>query len=87
MVERFPALRATGAQVDLRGQGIEAARRMGLMERIRAGRVDEKGVAFVNAQGRPRATIMANTSGAGRQSLTSEYEICLLYTSDAADEL
>ncbi|WP_349863630.1 FAD-dependent oxidoreductase [Leifsonia sp. WHRI 6310E] len=75
VVERFPALRATGAQVDLRGQGIEAARRMGLIDRIRAARVDEEGVAFVNAQGRPRATIMANTSGTGRQSLTSEYEI------------
>ena len=27
VVERFPALRATGAQVDLRGQGIGAASR------------------------------------------------------------
>nr|BFD87350.1 FAD-dependent monooxygenase [Streptomyces sp. Xyl84] len=75
VVERFPALRATGAQVDLRGQGIEAVRRMGLLDAVRAARVDEAGVAFVDASGRARATIMANTSGRGRQTLTSEYEI------------
>ncbi len=75
VVERFPALRAAGAQVDLRGQGIEAAKRMGLLEAIKTRLVDEAGVAFVNAKGRPRATIMANTSGQGPQSLTSEYEI------------
>ncbi|SDT83310.1 2-polyprenyl-6-methoxyphenol hydroxylase [Streptomyces sp. TLI_053] len=75
VVERFPALRATGAQVDLRGQGIEAVRRMGLLDEVRGRLVDEKGVAFVDARGRARATIMANTSGQGRQTLTSEYEI------------
>ncbi|MFF7590522.1 FAD-dependent monooxygenase [Kitasatospora purpeofusca] len=75
VVERFPALRATGAQVDLRGQGIEAVRRMGLLDEVRSKLVDEKGVAFVDARGRARATIMANTSGQGRQTLTSEYEI------------
>ncbi|MFJ2259892.1 FAD-dependent monooxygenase [Streptomyces sp. NPDC087844] len=75
VVERFPALRATGAQVDLRGQGIEAVRRMGLLEIVRDKLVDEEGVAFVNGRGKVRATIMANTSGQGRQTLTSEYEI------------
>ncbi|QMU77160.1 oxidoreductase [Streptacidiphilus sp. PB12-B1b] len=75
VVERFPALRATGAQVDLRGQGIDAVKRMGLLDAVRSKRVDEPGVALVNARGKVRATIMANTSGQGRQSLTSEYEI------------
>ena len=75
VVERFPALRASGAQVDLRGQGIEAVRRMGLLDVVRSHLVDEAGVAFVDASGRPRATVLANTSGQGRQSLTSEYEI------------
>ncbi|WP_109031171.1 FAD-dependent monooxygenase [Streptomyces rubrogriseus] len=73
--ERYPDLRATGAQVDLRGQGIEAVRRMGLLDTVRGKLVDEAGVAFLDARGRPRATLMANTSGRGRQSLTSEYEI------------
>src|SRR6185295_17002523 len=75
VAERFPELRAYGAQVDLRGQGIDAAKAMGLLDQIRAKLVDEAGVAFVDAKGKPRATIMANTSGHGRQSLTSEYEI------------
>ncbi|MFI9271166.1 FAD-dependent oxidoreductase [Kitasatospora sp. NPDC052896] len=75
VVERFPALRATGAQVDLRGQGIAAVERMGLLDAVRSRLVDEPGVAFVNARGRVRGTIMANTSGRGRQTLTSEYEI------------
>ncbi|MFD6292284.1 FAD-dependent monooxygenase [Streptomyces sp. NPDC060205] len=75
VVERFPALRATGAQVDLRGQGIEAVERMGLLDAVRSELVDEPGVAFVDARGRTKATIMANTSGQGRQTLTSEYEI------------
>ncbi|MFJ5985541.1 FAD-dependent monooxygenase [Lentzea sp. NPDC092896] len=75
VVERFPALRAAGAQVDLRGQGIEAVRRMGLLDAVRAELVDEPGVAFVDAGGRTKGTIMANTSGRGRQTLTSEYEI------------
>lgn len=75
VVERFPALRASGAQVDLRGQGIEAVERMGLLETVRGQLVDEAGVAFVDSRGKPKATIMANTSGKGRQTLTSEYEI------------
>ncbi|MEU4983111.1 FAD-dependent oxidoreductase [Streptomyces sp. NPDC021969] len=75
VVERFPALRATGAQVDLRGEGIEAVERMGLLDAVRSRLVDEAGVAFVDGRGRKRATIMANTSGRGRQTLTSEYEI------------
>lgn len=75
VVERSPGLRASGAQVDLRGQGIDVAERMALLDPIRAALVDEEGVAFINAQGKARATIMANTSGDGKQSLTSEYEI------------
>ncbi|MEU5794729.1 FAD-dependent monooxygenase [Streptomyces sp. NPDC047813] len=75
VVERFPALRAAGAQVDLRGQGIEAVERMGLLDAVRGRLVDEAGVAMIDARGKARATIMANTSGKGRQTLTSEYEI------------
>jgi 2-polyprenyl-6-methoxyphenol hydroxylase-like FAD-dependent oxidoreductase len=75
VVERSPALRATGAQVDLRGQGIVAAKYMGLIDAIRSKLVDEAGVSFVDSQGHAKATILANTSGQGAQSLTSEYEI------------
>lgn len=75
VVERFPALRATGAQVDLRGQGIEAVKRMGLLDVVRSKLVDEAGVSFVDAQGKVKATIMANKTGKGAQTLTSEYEL------------
>ncbi|WNV87222.1 FAD-dependent monooxygenase [Umezawaea sp. Da 62-37] len=75
VVERFPALRATGAQVDLRGQGIEAIERMGLLDAVKDELVHEPGVAFVDARGRRWGAVMANTSGKGRQTLTSEYEI------------
>jgi 2-polyprenyl-6-methoxyphenol hydroxylase-like FAD-dependent oxidoreductase len=75
VVERFPALRATGAQIDLRGQGIEVIKRMGLLEAIREKLVDEAGVSFVDSRGNTTGTIMANKSGKGAQSLTSEYEI------------
>lgn len=74
VVERFPALRATGAQIDLRGQGIEVVRRMGLLDAVRSKLVDEDGVAYVDSQGKVKATLLANKSGKGAQSLTSEYE-------------
>lgn len=37
--------------------------------------VDEQGVSFVHNEGRVRGTILANKSGKGAQSLTSEFEI------------
>ena len=73
--ERFPALRASGAQIDFRAQGIEVLKRMQLLEIVRSKLVDEAGVALVDSQGNVKATIMANTSGKGAQSATSEYEI------------
>ncbi|CAM0141724.1 hypothetical protein VKS41_006072 [Umbelopsis sp. WA50703] len=75
IVERFPALRASGAQIDLRAQGIEVVRRMGLLDAIRTKSVDQAGISVVDARNRIRATIMANRSGKGAQTFTSEYEI------------
>ncbi|WP_432990651.1 FAD-dependent monooxygenase [Dactylosporangium sp. CA-233914] len=75
VAEHTPHLRAAGAQIDLRGQGIDAIDRMGLLDAVRGIRVDGPGVAFVDARGRRWGTVMANTSGKGRQTMTSEYEI------------
>ncbi|KAE8551210.1 hypothetical protein EYB25_007446 [Talaromyces marneffei] len=75
VVERFPDLRASGAQIDLRAQGIDVVKRMGLLDVIRSKLVDEIGFSFVDSQGRAKATVMANKSGKGTQSLTSEFEI------------
>lgn len=75
VVERFPALRAGGSQIDLRGAGIEAVKRMGLLEAIKSKLVDEPGTALVDSEGDVKATVMANKTSQGSQSLTSEYEI------------
>lgn len=75
VVERFPALRASGAQIDIRAQGIEVVKRMGLLGAVRSKVVAEEGMSIVDSQNRERATIMANRSGKGAQSFTSEYEI------------
>ncbi|KAI9728434.1 MAG: hypothetical protein M1828_003835 [Chrysothrix sp. TS-e1954] len=73
--ERQDALRATGAQIDLRAQGIQVAKRMGLLDTIRGKLVDEAGVAFINSEGKVLGTIFANKTGKGAQGPTSEYEI------------
>lgn len=75
IVERFTALRASGAQIDLQAQGTQVVKRMGLLDSIRNKRVDEQGWSYVDSQGRVKATIMANLSGKGAQTPTSEYEI------------
>lgn len=75
IIERTPQLRASGAQIDLRAQGIQVVRRMGLLETIRAALVDEIGAAVVDDDARIWATFLANTSGKGAQTGTSEYEI------------
>jgi 2-polyprenyl-6-methoxyphenol hydroxylase-like FAD-dependent oxidoreductase len=75
VVEKHPVLRATGAQIDLRGQAIEVVKRMGLHDAIRSKLVDEAGMAMVDSEGNVKATVLANKSGKGAQSLTSEYEI------------
>ncbi|KZL66291.1 oxidoreductase [Colletotrichum tofieldiae] len=75
IVERSPNLRVQGQQIDIRGQGVEVVRRMGLESSIRAKVVDEAGITIVNSQGRPQATFEANKTGVGRQSFTSEFEI------------
>ncbi|KAL8408537.1 hypothetical protein RB594_007101 [Gaeumannomyces avenae] len=76
VVERFPELRAKGQQIDLRGQSITVARRMGLLDKIKAARVQEQGLKFVDGSGRTRAFFgFTDTRGKGQQAFTSDYEI------------
>ncbi|GJN81902.1 hypothetical protein PLIIFM63780_005438 [Purpureocillium lilacinum] len=76
VVERFPSLRANGQQIDLRKQGVETARRMGILESIRGHIIDELGLQVVDSAGRQRA-LFARIEGdaAGRQGFTSEFEM------------
>ncbi|KAL1860276.1 hypothetical protein Daus18300_009330 [Diaporthe australafricana] len=75
IVERAPDLRASGQQIDLRGEGLAVMRRMGIEPAVRAKCVEEEGVEFVDKNGRRQAFFGANKTGQGRQSLTADFEI------------
>jgi 2-polyprenyl-6-methoxyphenol hydroxylase-like FAD-dependent oxidoreductase len=48
---------------------------MGLESLIRSKVVDEEGFQLVNSAGQPQAVLVANKTGRGKQTLTSEFEI------------
>ena len=75
VIERFPQLRASGLQLDLRGHAVEIMKRMGLEDAFRAKRAPEQGVEIVGSSGMRWAYFPANKSGKGLQSFTTEYEI------------
>lgn len=75
VVERYPGLRTSGLQVDLRGHGIEVLKRMGLEKAFREKSAPEQGLQVVDSSGRQRAYFPANKSGQGQQGFTSDYEI------------
>ncbi|KAA8909119.1 hypothetical protein TRICI_004623 [Trichomonascus ciferrii] len=75
VVERFPTLRASGLQLDLRGPGIEVLKRMGLDDAFRERAVQEEGLRLVDKHGKQWAYFPANHTGKGPQSFTSQYEI------------
>ncbi|KAJ6015613.1 oxidoreductase protein [Penicillium herquei] len=70
IVERNASLRTLGAQIDIRNQGVEIIKRMGLLEKIREKLVYEKGAQFINSAGEVKVTL-----GTGHQAATAEYEI------------
>uniref|UniRef100_UPI0018ACEE9A FAD-dependent oxidoreductase n=1 Tax=Streptomyces blattellae TaxID=2569855 RepID=UPI0018ACEE9A len=75
VIERAAALRASGAQIDLRAQGVDVVKRMGLLDAVEARQVHEAGFEMIDSEGRVKARMMPNTSGRGTASITSEYEI------------
>ncbi|KAK2763113.1 hypothetical protein FQN54_009748 [Arachnomyces sp. PD_36] len=75
VIERFPSLRDTGLQIDLRGHGIEVMKRMGLEKDFRSKSAPEQGLQMVDKSGRRRAYFPVNKSGKGTQSFTTEFEI------------
>lgn len=75
VIERFPALRASGLQLDLRGHAIEVMKRMELEEAFRAKKAPEQGVELVGSSGIRWAHFPANKSGEGLQSFTTDFEI------------
>ncbi|KAK4099969.1 FAD/NAD(P)-binding domain-containing protein [Parathielavia hyrcaniae] len=78
IVERHPSLRNTGQQIDLRGHGIAAMRKLGtgIEDAVRARLVDEPGLRLLDSSnGRVWAYIASNKSGRGAQTFSSEWEI------------
>ncbi|TPG25554.1 FAD-dependent monooxygenase [Mycolicibacterium hodleri] len=74
VVERAPALRDGGQNVDVRGAGREVLRRMGLEDRVRAGGTGEVGLRFVDDTGRSVAEFPVGDSPNG-DGFTAELEI------------
>lgn len=69
VIERFPCLRTTGLQIDLRGHGTEVMRRMGLEKAFRELSVKEQGLEFVDSSGRRRAYFSSQPIREGKAEL------------------
>ena len=74
IIERAPALRDSGQNVDVRGTGRDVIRRMNLEETVRAGGTGEVGLRFVDDGGRAIAEFAAGDSANG-EGFTAELEI------------
>lgn len=72
-VERAAAPRPGGHAVDVRGAAKQVVERMGLMPVVRAARVEERGVALVDARGRRLAVLPAEAFGG--EGMVAEIEI------------
>ncbi len=73
VVERAPALRTGGQNIDVRGAAREVARRMGIEAAMRAATTGEAGVRFVDAANVTKAEFPAGQ--ADRGGLSAEVEI------------
>ena len=74
LLERAPEVRAEGQNIDIRGMGLQCARRLGLEKTIRANLTGEKGVVLVNEQDQAIATIPASKPGE-TQGPTADVEL------------
>jgi 2-polyprenyl-6-methoxyphenol hydroxylase-like FAD-dependent oxidoreductase len=74
IVERAPALRDSGQNVDVRGIGREVLQRMGLEDRVRAAGTGEVGLRFVDDAGRSVGEFPVGDAGNG-EGPTAELEI------------
>jgi len=74
IIERAPAIRLTGASVDIRGAAVDIIRAMNLEEKILENVTHEAGIEFVDNSGKAFAKFGA-TGSTEVQSFTSEFEI------------
>src|SRR5689334_5338547 len=72
VVEKAPGFRDGGQNIDVRGPGREVLRRMGLEQTALASGTGEKGLSWVDTDGKVIATFIAE---AGTDGPTAEMEI------------
>jgi 2-polyprenyl-6-methoxyphenol hydroxylase-like FAD-dependent oxidoreductase len=75
IIERFPNLRSTGQQIDLKTQAPIILSKMGLLDEIKSHCVDETGLEMVNSKGKHIAVFGVSPADERRPGLTSEHEI------------
>lgn len=74
VIERFPQRRDEGQNVDIRGAAREVARRMGILDDVRAANTGEVGTRFVTADGTAAASFPVASPGRS-DGPTAELEI------------
>jgi 2-polyprenyl-6-methoxyphenol hydroxylase-like FAD-dependent oxidoreductase len=77
VIERAPSLRTGGQQLDLKNKGIDIAKALGIIDKIKAACVHETGMQVVDKNGKSLVGFgvhSASKSGPGL-TLTNEYEI------------
>ncbi|KHO00478.1 Monooxygenase, FAD-binding protein [Metarhizium album ARSEF 1941] len=75
ILERWDSPRVGGQQIDIRRQGIEAIKRMGITDDVRKHVVDEGGFRIVDDAGKPIIFFPRKEAGSKLQGFTSEFEI------------
>ncbi|KAI1801913.1 FAD/NAD(P)-binding domain-containing protein [Daldinia bambusicola] len=75
IIERFPSLRVAGQQIDIKNQGVDVLKKMGIFDAIKEACVNETGLEVVDSAGRRKALVGINPTGQKRRTLTSEFEI------------
>lgn len=75
VTERFPGLRASGQQIDLRGPAVSLLDNMGIKEAVKSIVTKEPGTQLVNAKGQTIAYFPSDPQSSSRQGFSSEYEI------------
>jgi 2-polyprenyl-6-methoxyphenol hydroxylase-like FAD-dependent oxidoreductase len=73
MVELAPAPRPGGQTVDLRGAGRTVVERMGLLDQVRERMISQRGIAWVDADGRRRAAMPVEAFGGN--GIVSSHEV------------
>lgn len=66
VVEIGPAPRMGGSPVDVRGEALDVAERMGILEKIKKAKVQTMGLEFVNNLGKVEGTMLVEEIGAVR---------------------